>query len=141
MICTHVVASMVTGASTADCAVILLDARKGVLSQTRRHSWLVALLGIRHVVLAVNKMDLVDFDEAVFDGIVKDFRDFAAKLDLPHVVAIPMAALQGDNIVNKSENTPWYDGPALLGHLEGLHVASDRNLIDSRMRRASTGRR
>ena len=117
--------NMVTGASTADVALVLVDARKGVIEQTRRHASLSALLRVPHVVLAVNKMDLVDFDEAVFDAIVKDFREFAAKLDLPHVVAIPMAALQGDNVVNKSERTPWYDGPALLDFLETVPVDTD----------------
>jgi len=117
--------NMVTGASTADVALVLVDARKGVIEQTRRHASLSALLRVPHVVLAVNKMDLVDFDQAVFDGIVKDFRDFAQKLDLPHVVAIPMAALQGDNIVNKSDSTPWYDGPALLDFLETVEVDTD----------------
>ena len=117
--------TMVTGASTADVALVLVDARKGVIEQTRRHASLSALLRVPHVVLAVNKMDLVDFDQAVFDGIVKDFRDFAAKLDLPHVVAIPMAALQGDNIVNKSASMPWYDGPALLDFLETVEVDTD----------------
>jgi bifunctional enzyme CysN/CysC len=117
--------NMVTGASTADVALVLVDARKGVIEQTRRHASLSALLRVPHVVLAVNKMDLVDFDQAVFDGIVKDFRDFATKLRLPHVVAIPMAALQGDNVVNKSDKTPWYDGPALLDFLETVPVDVD----------------
>jgi bifunctional enzyme CysN/CysC len=117
--------NMVTGASTADVALVLIDARKGVIEQTRRHASLSALLRVPHVVIAVNKMDLVDYDEAVFDGIVKEFRDFAAKLDLPHTVAIPMAALQGDNVVNKSDKMPWYDGPALLEFLETVPVDID----------------
>jgi bifunctional enzyme CysN/CysC len=117
--------NMVTGASTADVALVLVDARKGVIEQTRRHASLSALLRVPHVVIAVNKMDLVDYDEAVFDGIVKDFREFAAKLNLPHIVAIPMAALQGDNVVNRSEKMPWYDGPALLDFLETVPVDTD----------------
>ena len=117
--------NMVTGASTADVALVLVDARKGVIEQTRRHASLSALLRVPHVVIAVNKMDLVDWDEAVFDGIVKDFRDFAAKLNLPHIVAIPMAALQGDNVVNKSDKMPWYAGPPLLEFLETVQVDVD----------------
>ena len=106
--------NMVTGASTADCAVILLDARKGVLTQTRRHSWLVALLGIRHVVLAVNKMDLVDFAEERFREIEGEYADVAQQIELPDVQCIPVSALAGDNVVEASDNTPWYDGPTLL---------------------------
>ena len=117
--------NMVTGASTADLALVLVDARKGVIEQTRRHASLSALLRVPHLVLAVNKMDLVDFDQAVYDGIVADFRAFAAQLDLPDVTAIPMAALQGDNVVHRSEQMPWYDGPALLEHLEQVHVTRE----------------
>ena len=123
--------NMVTGASTADLALVLVDARKGVVEQTRRHASLSALLRVPHLVLAVNKMDLVGFDQAVFDGIVKDFQDFAEDLrrqefgELPDVTAIPMAALQGDNVVHRSEHMPWYDGPALLEHLEQVHVQRD----------------
>ncbi len=117
--------NMVTGASTADVAVVLVDARKGVVEQTRRHASLSALLRVPHLVLAVNKMDLVDFDQAVFDGIVADFRAFAGRLDVKDVTAVPVAALQGDNVVDRSARTPWYDGPTLLGHLEQVDVARD----------------
>ncbi|WP_236627436.1 GTP-binding protein, partial [Sulfitobacter sp. HI0027] len=102
--------NMVTGASTADLAVILIDARKGVLTQTRRHSYLVHLLGIRHVVLAVNKMDLVDYDQATYDQIVEDYRTFAESIGLTDFTAIPISGYKGDNITAPSENTPWYTG-------------------------------
>ena len=124
--------NMVTGASTADAALILIDARKGMTEQSRRHSFLATLLGVRHLVVCINKMDLVDFDEAVYDRIVAEFSDFAARLKVGDLQFIPISALQGDNVVTRSENTPWYDGPALLYHLEHLHVASDRNLTDVR---------
>jgi bifunctional enzyme CysN/CysC len=114
--------NMVTGASTADVAVILIDARKGVLTQTRRHSFLVSLLGIRHVVLAINKLDLVDYSQEVFDSIVADYASFADEIGLPSVVAIPISALNGDNITRPSPSTPWYDGPSLIGHLESIDV-------------------
>ena len=117
--------NMATGASTADLAVILIDARKGVLTQTRRHSFIAALLGIRQIVLAVNKMDLVDFDRVRFDAIVEDYRAFAAGIDLHDVTAIPLSALRGDNVLTRSEKTPWYDGPTLMAHLESVEVASD----------------
>ncbi len=110
--------NMVTGASAADLAVILIDARKGVLTQTRRHSYLVHLLGIRHVVLAVNKMDLVDYDQAVFDRIVADYRTFADSIGITAFTAIPISGYKGDNITRRSENTPWYAGTPLLPHLE-----------------------
>jgi bifunctional enzyme CysN/CysC len=116
---------MVTGASTADVAVILIDARKGVLTQTRRHSYLVSLLGIRHVAVAVNKLDLVDYSQDVFDAIEADYRAFAAEIGLEHVVCIPMSALRGDNVTEASPNTPWYDGPSLIGYLEGIEVEHD----------------
>jgi bifunctional enzyme CysN/CysC len=115
--------NMVTGASTADLAIILIDARKGVLTQTRRHSYLVSLLGIRHAVLAINKMDLVDYSEAVFAEIDQDYRDFARRIGLDHVVSIPISGLAGDNITESSPHTPWYHGPTLLGHLETIDVA------------------
>ena len=118
--------NMVTGASTADCAVILLDARKGVLTQTRRHSWLVALLGLRHVVLAVNKMDLVDFSEPRFREIEAEYATVARQIGLPDVRCIPVSALAGDNVVAASENTPWYDGPPLLEYLETVEVDLER---------------
>jgi bifunctional enzyme CysN/CysC len=117
--------NMVTGASTADLALVLVDARKGVVEQTRRHASLSALLRVPHLVLAVNKMDLVDFDRTVYDGIVADFRAFVAGLDMPDVVAIPIAALSGDNVVDRSAHTPWYTGPTLLEHLETVHVARE----------------
>ncbi len=117
--------NMVTGASTADAAVILIDARKGVLTQTRRHSYLVSLLGIRHVVLAINKMDLVDWSQEVFDTILAEYRDFADQIGIKAFTAIPMSALRGDNITAASEAAPWYSGPALLPLLESLPVEDD----------------
>ena len=118
--------NMVTGASTADLAVILIDARKGVLTQTRRHSFLVSLIGIRRVVLAVNKMDLVGYDQAVFDQIVADYGAFAAEIGLADIVAIPISGLKGDNITSASEKTPWYLGPTLLQHLEVVEIDETR---------------
>jgi bifunctional enzyme CysN/CysC len=124
--------NMVTGASTADVAVILIDARKGVLEQTRRHAYIASLVGVRHLVVCVNKMDLVNFDEAAFDAVAEDFRDVVCKLDIPDVTLIPVSALNGDNIVDRSSEMPWYKGPPVLYHLEHVHVASDRNLHDVR---------
>jgi bifunctional enzyme CysN/CysC len=124
--------NMVTGASTADLAIVLIDARKGVIAQSKRHAFISSLLGIPHVVVCVNKMDLVDFDEEVFDAVVEDFDRFAARLELPDVTFIPISALLGDNVVDRSEAMPWYQGPPLLYHLEHVHIASDRNLIDVR---------
>ncbi len=124
--------NMVTGASNADLAIVLVDARKGVVAQSKRHAFISSLLGIPHVVVCVNKMDLVDFDEAVFDAIVEEFDSFAARLELPDVTFIPISALLGDNVVERSESMPWYQGPPLLYHLEHVHIASDRNLIDVR---------
>jgi bifunctional enzyme CysN/CysC len=124
--------NMVTGASTADLAIVLVDARKGMLAQSKRHAFISSLLGIPHVVVCVNKMDLVNFDEAVFDAIVEDFDAFAARLELPDVTFIPISALLGDNVVERSQSMPWYQGPPLLYHLEHVHIASDRNLIDVR---------
>ena len=115
--------NMVTGASTADVAVILIDARKGVLTQTRRHSYLVSLIGIGHVVLAVNKLDLVDYSQEVFDQIEADYRAFAAEIGLKSITAVPVSALRGTNIIEVSGDTPWYDGPALLEHLETVQIA------------------
>ena len=117
--------NMVTGASTADLALVLVDARKGVIEQTRRHASLSALLRVPHLVLAVNKMDLVDWDSAVFDRIVEDFRAFAGQLDLPHVTAVPLSALHGGNVVDRAPETPWYSGPTLLEHLEQVDVVRD----------------
>jgi bifunctional enzyme CysN/CysC len=124
---------MVTGASTADVAIVLVDARQGPTEQSRRHTFLASLLGISHLVLAVNKMDLVGYDEAVYDRVVDQMTDFTAKLEIPDVTFIPISALHGDNVVDRSENMAWYGGPPLLWHLEHLHVASDRNLIDCRL--------
>ncbi|AUX68280.1 adenylyl-sulfate kinase [Porphyrobacter sp. HT-58-2] len=126
--------NMVTGASTADLAVILIDARKGVLQQTRRHSYLVHLLGIRHVVLAVNKMDLVGYDQAVFDRIVADYRAFASSIGIADFTAIPISGFKGDNITAASANTPWYAGPSLIHHLETVEVdAADAQAQPFRM--------
>ncbi len=124
--------NMVTGASTADLAIVLVDARKGVLAQSKRHAFISSLLGIPHVVVCVNKMDLVDFQEDIFNQIVDEFDRFAARLELPDVTFIPISALLGDNVVDRSETMPWYQGPPLLYHLEHVHIASDRNLIDVR---------
>ncbi|MGQ0616480.1 MAG: sulfate adenylyltransferase subunit CysN [Acidimicrobiia bacterium] len=124
--------NMVTGASTADLALVLIDARKGVLEQSRRHAFLSSLLGIPHLVLCVNKMDLVDYDQAVFDAIKAEFREFAMRLDVHDLAFVPISALNGDNVVHRSANMGWYDGSALLHHLEEVHIASDRNLIDAR---------
>jgi bifunctional enzyme CysN/CysC len=124
--------NMATGASTCDLAIILIDARHGVMTQTRRHSFIVSLLGIKHVLVAVNKMDLVGYSEEVYDKIKNDYREFAVRLDMVDQHFIPIAALKGDNLVSKSENMPWYDGSTLMHHLENVHIASDRNLIDFR---------
>jgi bifunctional enzyme CysN/CysC len=121
--------NMVTGASTADLAIVLVDARKGVIEQTRRHAFLASLLQVPHLVLCVNKMDLVDFSQ---DDIHAEFTAFAAKLRISDLAVLPISALRGDNIVTRSEQMGWYDGPSLLHHLENVHVASDRNLIDMR---------
>ena len=124
--------NMVTGASTADLAIVLVDARKGLVEQSRRHAFIATLLRVPHLVLAVNKMDLVDYSQEVFEGIADEFRRFATKLDVPDLTVVPISALLGDNIVTRSQNMPWYDGPSLLHHLEHVHVSSDRNLIDVR---------
>ncbi|MFG2099215.1 sulfate adenylyltransferase subunit 1 [Micromonospora echinaurantiaca] len=124
--------NMVTGASTADLALILVDARKGLVEQSRRHAFLCSLLRVPHLVLCVNKMDLVDFSQEVFERIADEFTAFAAKLDAPDLTVVPISALRGDNIVSRSANMPWYEGPSLLHHLERVHIASDRNLVDVR---------
>ena len=124
--------NMITGGSTANLAIILVDARTGVITQTRRHTYLVSLLGIKHVVLAVNKMDLVDFSKEVFDKIVSDYRAFIDPLGIPDVNCIPLSALDGDNVVEKSDRTPWYEGPSLLEFLETVHIGNDHNLNDFR---------
>ena len=120
--------NMVTGASTADLAVILIDARKGVLTQTRRHSFLAHLIGIKHIVLAVNKMDLVDYDKAVFERILLSYRAFATEIGITHFTAIPISGFKGDNITALSDNTPWYKGPALVEHLEAVEVTAQREV-------------
>ncbi|QDU54116.1 sulfate adenylyltransferase subunit CysN [Aeoliella mucimassa] len=125
--------NMATGASTCDLAIILIDARHGVMTQTKRHSFIVSLLGIKHVLVAVNKMDLVDFSEDRFNEIVREYRDFATRLEMPDQHFIPISALKGDNLLEHSPNTPWYEGSTLMHHLENVHIASDRNLIDFRM--------
>jgi len=124
--------NMVTGASTADLAIVLVDARNGLTEQSRRHAFLTTLLRVPHLVLAVNKMDLVDYSRDVFDRISGEFTAFAARLDIGDLAFIPISALHGDNVVERSANMPWYDGPSLLHHLEHVHIASDRNLIDVR---------
>ncbi|MEM8910902.1 MAG: sulfate adenylyltransferase subunit CysN [Planctomycetota bacterium] len=125
--------NMATGASTADLAIILIDARHGVLTQTRRHSFIVSLLGIRHVVVAINKMDLCDFSEDRFNEICDEYRSFATRLDLPDLHFIPISALDGDNVVDRSERSPWYTGATLMNFLENVYIGSDRNLQDFRM--------
>lgn len=124
--------NMVTGASTANLALILVDARQGVNEQTRRHSFIASLLQIQHLVICVNKMDLVNYDEAVFDRIISDYNDFASRLDIHDFHFIPISALHGDNVVHRSENMPWYDGPTLLHTLENVTVANDVNHVDMR---------
>ncbi|ROO82723.1 sulfate adenylyltransferase subunit 1 [Actinocorallia herbida] len=124
--------NMVTGASTADLAIILVDARKGILEQSRRHAFLTTLLRVPHLVVAVNKMDLVDYSKDVFEAIKDEFTEFASKLQIGDLTFIPISALNGDNVVERSVNTPWYDGSSLLHHLEHVHIASDRNLVDVR---------
>lgn len=124
--------NMATGASNCNLAIILVDARNGVVTQTRRHSFIVSLLGIKHIVVAINKMDLVGWSEETYEKIRHDYNEFAARLQFTDLHFIPMAALHGDNVVDRSEHTPWYDGPSLLHHLETVNIASDRNLIDLR---------
>ena len=124
--------NMVTGASTADLALILIDARHGMVEQSRRHAFIASLLGIPHFVVCVNKMDLVDWDEAVFERIRAEFTAFASRFHVADITFIPVSALKGDNVVDRSTNTPWYQGATLLHHLEEVHIASDRNLIDAR---------
>ncbi len=124
--------NMVTGASTAQLVIVLVDARHGLLEQSRRHAFLASLLGIQHIVLAVNKMDLIGWDKEKFEAIRDEFHAFAARLDVQDVATIPMSALHGDNVVSKSDQAPWYEGPALLSHLEEVYIAGDRNLVDVR---------
>ena len=124
--------NMVTGASTANLAIVLVDARNGLTEQSRRHAFIASLLRIPHLVIAVNKMDLVDFSEERFEEIRAEFTDFSSNLQIPDVTFIPMSALLGDNVVERSANMPWYEGTPLLYHLEHVHIASDRNLVDPR---------
>ena len=124
--------NMVTGASTADLALVLVDARNGIVEQSRRHAFLASLLRVPHLVVCVNKMDLVGYDQDVFEAIKAEFRAFAMKLDVHDLAFVPISALHGDNVVHRSANTPWYEGSSLLHHLEEVHIASDRNLIDAR---------
>jgi len=124
--------NMVTGASTANAAIILVDARHGVLTQSKRHAFIASLLGIRHLIVAVNKMDLVDYDEAVYEKIRGDFRDWASKLESVDLRYIPISALHGDMVVDRGEKMPWYNGYTLLGLLENLEISQDRNLVDFR---------
>src|SRR5579885_1522564 len=124
--------NMVTGASTADLSVVLVDARKGVSEQTRRHAYIASLLRIPHLVVCVNKMDLVDYDEEVFYGILEELTDWAARLEIPDITFIPISALHGDNVVDRSQNMPWYGAAPLLYHLEHVVISPDRNLSDVR---------
>ena len=125
--------NMVTGASTANVAIILIDARKGVIEQTKRHSFIANLLRIQHLVVAVNKMDLVKYSEETFDSIVSDFQEFASRLDnVVNITAIPISALNGDNVVDKSKNMDWYEGPTFLYHLENIYVGGEENHVDAR---------
>ena len=124
--------NMVTGASTAQLVIVLVDARHGLLEQSRRHAFLASLLGIQHIVLAVNKMDLIGWDREKFESIRDEFHAFAARLDVQDVATIPISALLGDNVVTRSDRTTWYEGPSLLSHLEEVYIAGDRNLVDVR---------
>src|SRR5262249_6719904 len=125
--------NMATGASTANVAIILIDARHGILTQTKRHSFIAALLGIPRLLIAVNKMDLVDYSQDVFDRVVADYKDFATRLGILDVNFIPISALKGDNVVERSENMLWYRGQAVLEYLENVYIGSDRNLVDFRL--------
>ena len=125
--------NMITGASTANLALILVDARNGLVEQTKRHSFIASLLQIKHVIVCVNKMDLVDFTEEIFENIVKDYKEFAQKLTVSDFRFIPISALLGDNVVNRSDDMNWYEGSTLLHTLENIHVGNDRNLIDCRL--------
>ena len=124
--------NMVTGASTANLAIILIDARKGMLEQTHRHAFIASLLRIPHAIVCINKMDLVNYDKKVFDKIVSDFKAFSSKLDIMDIQFIPISALEGDNVVNRSKNMHWYEGSTLMYHLENVHISSDYNHVDCR---------
>jgi len=125
--------NMVTGNSMADLTVVLVDARKGIVEQTRRHAFLASLLRVPHLLVCVNKMDLVGYDRDVFEGIREEFASFASRLDVRDLSFIPISALQGDNVVQRSANMPWYEGASLLHHLEQVYISSDRNMIDARL--------
>src|SRR5438067_4189295 len=122
--------NMVTGASTANLALVLIDARKGVVEQTCRHSFIASLLKIPHIIVCINKMDLVDYSEEVFNNVVEQYKAFAAKIDVNDIRFVPISALEGDNVVNDSVNMPWYKGESLLHTLETIHIASDENHAD-----------
>jgi sulfate adenylyltransferase subunit 1 len=124
--------NMVTGASTANLALILIDARKGLVEQTHRHAFIASLLRIPHAIVCVNKMDLVDFNQYIFEKIVSDFKNFSAKLDINDIQFVPISALNGDNVVDSSSNMNWYEGETLLYKLENIHISSDLNLVDCR---------
>jgi bifunctional enzyme CysN/CysC len=124
--------NMVTGASNADLALLLIDVRRGVLEQSRRHAFIASLLRLPHIVVAVNKMDLVGYSQHAFDAVCAEFRDFASRLELPDLTFVPISALHGDNVVRRSANMPWYEGAALMHLLEHVYTASDRNLVDAR---------
>jgi sulfate adenylyltransferase subunit 1 len=124
--------NMVTGASTANLAIILVDARKGIIEQTKRHSLIASLLGIPHLAICINKMDLVDWDETIYERIKEEYKDFSSKLSIKDIHFIPISALQGDNIVNKSTHMPWYEGSTLMYLLENIHISNDNNLVDTR---------
>ncbi len=124
--------NMATGASTCDLAIVMIDARKGVLTQSKRHSFIVSLLGIKHVIVAINKMDLVDYSQSRYEEIQREYLEFARQLDIPDIRFVPISALRGDNVVNVSEKTPWYQGETLINLLENIEIASDRNLDDFR---------
>ena len=123
---------MVTGASTADLAIILIDARNGLVEQTHRHSFIASLLGLQHLVVCVNKMDLVNYDEDAYRKIIAEFKSFSSRLDIKDITFIPISALKGDNVVDSSKNMSWYGGSTLLHHIENVHVGADRNLQDCR---------
>ncbi len=125
--------NMVTGNSTADLTLVLVDARKGIVEQTRRHAFLASLLRVPHLLVCVNKMDLVDYDQGVFESIREEFSSFASKLEVSDLSFVPISALDGDNVVQRSANMSWYEGASLLHHLEQVYIASDRNLIDPRL--------
>ena len=123
---------MVTGASTANLAIILIDARKGMLEQTHRHAFIASLLRIPHAIVCINKMDLVGYDEKIYDKIIKDFKAFSSKLEIKDIQFVPISALVGDNVVNRSKNMPWYEGSTLMYYLENVHISSDYNHVDCR---------